>query len=111
MKMLDRQWCWAILKAYAVCLTALVGLYVVIDALSNSDEFLKRAHGALDLFQVMGQFYLVHVGEFFRRLWMLAAILALVWTQRTLAVPALRRGIGGKETEPLKELRRERMPA
>ena len=47
MRILDRERYWAFFKAYVICFTALVGLYVVIDAFSNFDEFTKRAERRL----------------------------------------------------------------
>ena len=43
MRILDRQRYWAFVKAYVICYVSLVGLYIVIDAFSNLDEFSKRA--------------------------------------------------------------------
>ena len=43
MRILDRQRYWSFVKAYVICYVALVGLYIVIDAFSNLDEFTKRA--------------------------------------------------------------------
>src|SRR5947209_12300615 len=86
MRILDRQRYWAYLKAYLICFTALVGLYVVIDAFSNFDEFTKRATGAAEIFGVMGRYYLVHMTEFYDRLCgvigMMAAIFTVTWMQR-----------------------------
>jgi lipopolysaccharide export system permease protein len=86
MRILDRQRYWAFLKAYAICFTSLVGLYVVIDAFSNFDEFTKRATGASELFEVMGRYYLIHMSEFYDRLCgvisMMAAIFTVTWLQR-----------------------------
>jgi lipopolysaccharide export system permease protein len=86
MRILDRQRYWAFLKAYVICFTALVGLYIVIDAFSNYDEFLKRADGVREMFQVMGRFYLVHTSEFYDRLCgvitMMAAIFTVTWMQK-----------------------------
>ncbi|MGE3818207.1 MAG: LptF/LptG family permease [Isosphaeraceae bacterium] len=86
MRILDRQRYWAFLKAYLICFTALVGLYVVIDAFSNVDEFMKRAKGTEQLFKVMGRYYLVHMSEFYDRLFgvisMMAAIFTVTWMQR-----------------------------
>lgn len=86
MRILDRQRYWAYLKAYVVCFTSLVGLYVVIDAFSNFDEFTKRASGAAEIFRIMGRFYLVHMSEFYDRLCgvigMMAAIFTVTWMQR-----------------------------
>jgi lipopolysaccharide export system permease protein len=86
MRILDRERYWAYLKAYVVCFTALVGLYIVIDAFSNFDEFTKRASGAVEIFRVMGRFYLVHMTEMYDRLCgvigMMAAIFTVTWMQR-----------------------------
>lgn len=86
MRILDRQRYWAFIKAYFICFVALVGLYVVIDAFSNLDEFAKRANGAVELFQVMGWYYLVHMSQFYDRLCgvigMMAAIFTVTWMQK-----------------------------
>jgi len=86
MRILDRQRYWAYMKAYFVCFTSLVGLYVVIDAFSNFDEFTKRASGASEIFRIMGRFYLVHMSEFYDRLCgvigMMAAIFTVTWMQK-----------------------------
>ena len=54
MRILDRQRYWAFLKAYLICYVSLVGLYIVIDAFSNLDEFTKRADGLGELFRDHG---------------------------------------------------------
>src|SRR6516165_10325593 len=86
MRILDRQRYWAFLKAYVICFTSLVGLYIVIDAFSNFDEFTKRASGGRELFEVMSRYYLVHMSEFYDRLCgvisMMAAIFTVTWLQR-----------------------------
>jgi lipopolysaccharide export system permease protein len=83
---LDRQRYWAFLKAYVICYVSLVGLYVVIDAFSNLDEFSKRADTTAEMFQIMSRFYLIHQSEFFDRLCgvigMMAAIFTVTWMQR-----------------------------
>ena len=57
---LDRQRYWAFIKAYLICYISLVGLYIVIDAFSNLDEFTKRADSSGELFQIMSRYYLIH---------------------------------------------------
>ena len=56
MRILDRQRLWAFTKAYFTCYTSLVGLYIVIDAFSDLDEFMKRADGFSELVNVMGRY-------------------------------------------------------
>ena len=86
MWILDRQRYWAFFKAYVICFTALVSLYVVIDAFSNFDEFTQRASGAIEIFAVMGRYYAVHMSEFYDRLCgvigMMAAIFTVTWMQK-----------------------------
>jgi lipopolysaccharide export system permease protein len=85
MRILDRQRYWAFIKAYVICYVSLVGLYVVIDAFSNVDEFMKRAEG-MELLRIMGQYYLVHQAQYFDMLGsvigMMAAIFTVTWMQR-----------------------------
>ena len=86
MRILDRERYKAYFKAYVVCFTALVGLYIVIDAFTNFDEFSKRAEGVVETFTIMGRFYLVHMSQFYDRLCgvigMMAAIFTVTWMQK-----------------------------
>src|SRR3954466_14310691 len=86
MRILDRERYRAYFKAYVICFTALVGLYIVIDAFSNFDEFSKRTDGAVEMFSIMGRFYLIHMSQFYDRLCgvisMMAAIFTVTWMQR-----------------------------
>src|SRR5271166_5013078 len=86
MRILDRQRYWAFFKAYFTCYVSLVGLYIVIDAFSNLDEFMKRADGFVELLKVMGRYYLVHQALYFDQLGgvigMMAAIFTVTWMQR-----------------------------
>lgn len=85
MRILDRERYWAFFKAYLICFVSLVGLYIVIDAFTNLDEFTKIAEG-LDLFRVMGRFYGIRTFAFYDRLCgvitMMAAIFTVTWMQR-----------------------------
>ncbi len=86
MTILDKQRYWAFVKAYIVCFTSLIGLYVVIDIFSNFDEFTKRTTNASELFQIIGRYYLVHMTEMYDRLCgvigMMAAIFTVTWMQK-----------------------------
>ncbi len=86
MRILDKQRYWAFLKAYVICYVSLVGLYIVIDAFSNLDEFAKRAEGVMETLMVMGRFYLVRQSSFFDQLsgviGMMAAIFTVTFMQR-----------------------------
>jgi len=85
-RILDRQRYWAFAKAYFTCYVSFVGLWVVLDAFSNVDEFTKRTVGFGQLMSAMGQYYLVRQAEYFDRLGgvisMMAAIFTVTWMQR-----------------------------
>jgi lipopolysaccharide export system permease protein len=86
MRILDRQRYWAFCKAYVVVFISLVGLYIVIDACTNIDEFRKVEEETDRLFRFMGQYYLVRTSLFYDRLCgvitMMAAIFTVTWMQR-----------------------------
>ena len=86
MRILDRQRYWSFFKAYVICYISLVGLFIMIDAFSNLDEFTKRAEGTFEVLQVMGRYYLIHQSLFFDYLCgvigMMAAIFTVTWMQR-----------------------------
>ena len=86
MRILDRERYWSFFKAYVICYVSLVGLFIVIDAFSNMDEFTKRADGVAETLQVMGRYYLIHQSLFFDYLCgvigMMAAIFTVTWMQR-----------------------------
>jgi lipopolysaccharide export system permease protein len=85
-RILDNQRYWSFFKAYVICYVSLVGLFVVIDAFSNMDEFAKRADGIVELSQVMSRFYLIRQSLFFDYLCgvigMMAAIFTVTFMQR-----------------------------
>jgi lipopolysaccharide export system permease protein len=85
-RILDSQRYWSFLKAYVICYVSLVGLYVVIDAFSNLDEFTKRADGVIECMQIMARYYTIHQSQFFDQLsgviGMMAAIFTVTWMQR-----------------------------
>jgi lipopolysaccharide export system permease protein len=85
-RILDRQRIWAFFKAYCTCYISLVGLFIVIDAFSNMDEFQKRAEGVSEIMKVMGRYYLTHQAAYFDLLGsvigMMAAIFTVTWMQR-----------------------------
>src|SRR4051794_797100 len=86
LRILDRQRYWAFLKAYFISFVSLVGHYIVIDAFSNLDEFLKIVSGPKALFKHMGYYYLVRTSFFYDRLCgvitMMAAIFTVTWMQK-----------------------------
>ncbi|AMV39607.1 LptF/LptG family permease [Planctomyces sp. SH-PL62] len=86
MRILDRQRFWAFGKAYITCYISFVGLWIVLDAFSNVDEFTKRTVGFGQLMSAMGRYYLIRQAEYFDKLGgvisMMAAIFTVTWMQR-----------------------------
>ena len=86
MRILDRERYRDFAKAYLICFTSLVGLYIVLDAFANLDEHAEVADGTLDLLGRMGRFYLVRVSKFYDDLCgvitMMAAIFTVTWLQK-----------------------------
>lgn len=86
MRILDRERYWAFFKAFVICFVSLVGLYIVIDAFTNFDEFVEVTESTGPLLRHMGRYYLVRVSLFFDRLCgvitMMAAIFTVTWLQR-----------------------------
>jgi lipopolysaccharide export system permease protein len=86
MRILDKQRYWAFLKAYVICFVSFVGLYVVIDAFTNFDEFLNITRETSRLFTIIGRFYAVRSTAIYDRLCgvisMMAAVFTVMWMQR-----------------------------
>ena len=80
MRTVQRKWYWTFLRAYAICYMSLAGLFIVIDAFSNLDEFAKRADGIVEMAQVMGRYYLIHQSLFFDYLCGVVAVMAAIPT-------------------------------
>ncbi|WZO99719.1 hypothetical protein EP7_001331 [Isosphaeraceae bacterium EP7] len=78
MRILDGERSRALLKAYLITIISLVGSYVVIDATTNLDEFLRIEDGNLGLFLRIGQFYCVRLGDLIVRLSGVAIIMSAV---------------------------------
>jgi lipopolysaccharide export system permease protein len=74
-------------RAFLICFTSLVGLYIVIDAFSNLDEFSERSRGLAPLVATMGEYYLFKISYYFDRLagviTTMSAMFTFAWLQRT----------------------------
>jgi len=85
MRILDRERYWSFLKAYLICFTALVGLYVVIDVFSNLDEFAEVADTKAELAYNIGRYYLIRMSLIYDQICgiitMMAAIFTVTWMQ------------------------------
>ncbi len=86
-RIFDRYLIQIFLRAFLICFTGMVGLYIVIHAFANLDEFSERSHGLLSLLATMGGFYVYRMSLFFDQLagviTMMAAMFTFTWIQRT----------------------------
>lgn len=94
MFIIDRYVGWLFLRVVAICFCSLAGLYVVIDFMSNFEEFntlgRKLPQG---MFGVVVEYYSPRVLRFFDYtaglLAMVAGVFAVTWLQRTQELTAL----------------------
>ncbi|QDU97225.1 LptF/LptG family permease [Lignipirellula cremea] len=90
---LDRYLLRLFLKVLLVSFLSLTGLFVVIDAFNNLDEFISHAEKQGSLVSVLVEYYGARVLSFFDRtsalLSLISAIFVLTWLQRTNELTAI----------------------
>jgi lipopolysaccharide export system permease protein len=83
-KLIDRQLIRGYFKAYAVCLTSLLSLYVVVDLFTNLDDF--ATGGVVAAAKRIGTYYGYRITKIFDLLCeaiiLLAAMFTVAWMQR-----------------------------
>jgi len=93
MWILDRYLLRIFVKVLFVSFLSLTGLFIVIDAFSNLDEFLKAGEQSGGLLTVLGEYYGARVLTFFDRtsglLALVAAMFVITWLQRTNELTAI----------------------
>ena len=93
MRIIDRYMLRQFLQVYFICFFSLTGLYVVIDAFGNLDEFLAHAENGGSLLGIMGKYYGYRSLSFFDRisgvLALIAAMFTVTWIQRHQEMTAL----------------------
>jgi lipopolysaccharide export system permease protein len=97
-KLIDRQMVRGYFKAYIVCLTSLLSLYVVVDLFMNLDDFTHHGAGLAEVGRKIGLYYGYRVVQIFDRLCeaivLLAAMFTVAWMQRNNEqVPLLSAGM------------------
>jgi len=98
MKIIDRQMIRGYFKAYFVCLSSLLSLYVVVDLFNSLEDFARRNGSFLGVLQHIGTYYMYKIVQIFDRLCeaivLLAAVFAISWMQRcNELVPLLSAGV------------------
>ena len=81
MRIIDRYLLAQYVKTFLICWISLTGLYVVVDAFSNLDEFMRYAeHSGKPLVRIMGEFYTFRAIYFFDRCSAILAMIAAMFT-------------------------------
>jgi lipopolysaccharide export system permease protein len=93
MRIVDRYMSRQFAQVFLICFISLNGLYVVIDAFSNLDEFLRYTEGGGSLFGLLAEFYSYRSVFLFERmssmLTMIAGMFTVTWIQRHNELTAL----------------------
>jgi lipopolysaccharide export system permease protein len=93
MTIIDRYLLRQFIKSLVICFVTLFGLFVVLDAFTHLDDFLRFAEKHGGLLAVMGQFYAFRALPFFDRtaglLALTAAMFTVAWMQRHQEMTAL----------------------
>lgn len=86
MTTIDRYMLRQFIQSFLICYVSLTGLYIVFDAFTNLEEFLRHADKAGGLFALMGWHYFYQSILFFDRtaalLALVAAMFTVTWIQR-----------------------------
>jgi lipopolysaccharide export system permease protein len=90
---LDRYLLRQFLQIFAICFCSLAGLYIVIDAFGNLDDFIRFSSDHGSLWKIMGEYYGYRTIGFFDRtsgiLTLIAAMFTIAMFQRFNEVIAL----------------------
>ncbi len=93
MRIIDRYLLRQFLWTFVICYLSLTGLYVVFDAFTNLEEFLRYAEKQGGLLSVMGSFFAHQSIGYFDRfaglLTLIAAMFTVTWIQRHNEMTAL----------------------
>lgn len=98
-KILDRQLIFNYVKSYVVCLTSLMGLFIIVDLFMNLDNFQESQKGGLLSFLAfVGTYYASKATLIFDRLSeaivLMAAMFTIAWMQRNNEIlPLLSAGV------------------
>ncbi len=86
LKLIDRQLVRGYFKAYLVCLSSLLSLYIVVDLFTNLDDFTHHSGGLPMTVKLIGLYYGYKVTQIFDRLCeailLMAAMFTVAWMQR-----------------------------
>lgn len=93
MRIIDQYLLRQFVQVFIICFSSLTGLYIVFDAFSNIDEFLRQAEKHGSLMGMLGEYYAFRSIFFFDRtsgvLALTAAMFTVTWIQRHNELTAL----------------------
>jgi len=93
MTIIDRYLLRQFVQTFLICFLSLAGLYIVIDAFTNLDEFLRYAERGGELLALLAEFYSYRSIFFFDRtsgvLALVAAMFTITWFQQHHEMTAL----------------------
>ena len=93
MRIIDRYLLRQFLWTFVICYVSLTGLYIVLDAFTNLEEFLRYTHKGGGVLSIMGSHYSYRGIWFFDRfaglLTLIAAMFTVTWIQRHNEMTAL----------------------
>lgn len=94
MRIIDRYLLMQFVRTFLICWVSLTGLYIVVDAFGNLDEFMRYSEqSGRPLFGILGEYYFYRSIFFFDRmsavLAMIAAMFTITWIQRHNELTAL----------------------
>ena len=86
MKIIDRYLLRQFAHVFVICFVSLTGLYVMLDAFSHLDDFMRYAETQGSLLVVLSEYYFYKSIGFFERLSgvisLIAAMFTVAWIQR-----------------------------
>lgn len=93
MNIIDRYLLRQFIKAFAICFMSLTGLYMVFDAFTNLESFMRSAEKLGGLWHLLASYYTCRAVLFFDRtnylLVLVAAMFTVTWIQRHNELTAL----------------------
>jgi lipopolysaccharide export system permease protein len=85
-RVLDRLMIGSYIKSYAICLTSILGLYIVVDLFMNVNDFAQEKDGLVPFLRHVGIWYGAQSTVIFNRLSemivLCAAMFTIAWVQR-----------------------------
>jgi lipopolysaccharide export system permease protein len=90
---IDRYLLRQFVQTFLICFCSLTGLYIVIDAFANLEEFITHARDNGGVLRVMGEYYAYRTLSFFETtshiITLIAAMFTVTWIQRHNEMTAL----------------------